>query len=240
MPDQFDVSLVLPCYNEAEHFQKSVDRVIAVLDSTDFSWEIIFVEDASSDRTPTLIRDYVQRHPRNHLSAYFHDRNKGRGKSVSDGIRNAQGKIVGFIDIDLEVPPDYIPQFVRAIENGADVAVGWRIYDFTLKSLPRWIASKGYNVVRDRMLGTTLRDTEAGYKFFKRSTILPILKQCQSPGWFWDTEIVVRSQRSGLKIKEIPVVFIRRFDKTSTVRLLPDTLVYLRELWRFKKISARS
>lgn len=240
MSDQFDVSLVLPCYNESEHFQQSVDRIIGVLDSTDFSWEIIFIEDASSDRTPILIRNYIKRHPRKHLSAYFHDRNLGRGATVSDGIRKTQGKIVGFIDIDLEVPPDYIPQFVRAIENGADVAVGWRIYDFTLKSLPRWIASKGYNVVRDRMLGTTLRDTEAGYKFFKRSTILPILKQCKSPGWFWDTEIVVRSQRSGLKIKEIPVVFIRRFDKTSTVRLLPDTLVYLRELWRFKKISARS
>lgn len=240
MSAQFDISLILPCYNEAEHFTKSVDRIVNVLEGTDFSWEIIFVEDASSDRTATLIRNYITYRPRKHLSAFFHDRNIGRGVTVAEGIQKAQGKVVGFIDIDLEVPPDYIPQFVRSIEGGADLVVGWRIYDFTLKSLPRWIASKGYNWVRDRVLGTTLRDTEAGYKFFRRSKILPILKQCVSPGWFWDTEIVVRSQRAGLKIKEIPVVFIRRFDKTSTVRLLPDTFIYLSELWRFKQKTSRS
>lgn len=240
MSHQFDVSLVLPCYNEAEHFQKSVDRIVHVLDGTDFSWEIIFIDDSSKDKTAFLIKTYIKQHPRNHLSVFFHEQNKGRGKTVSEGIEKSQGKIVGFIDIDLEVPPEYIPRFVAAVEQGADVVVGWRIYDFTLKSLPRWIASKGYNLVRDRLLGTTLLDTEAGYKFFNRSKILPILKKCQSPGWFWDTEIVVRSQLAGLKTKEIPVVFIRRFDKTSTVRLIPDTLVYLRELWWFKKKIARS
>lgn len=240
MSHQFDVSLILPCYNEAEHFAKSVDRIITVLDGTDFSWEIIFIDDASKDKTATLVETYIKQHPRKHLSAFFHEQNEGRGGTVREGIEKSQGKTVGFIDIDLEVPPEYIPRFVAAVEHGADVVVGWRIYDFTFRSLPRWVASKGYNVIRDYFLGTMLRDTEAGYKFFDRSKILPILKQCCSPGWFWDTEVVVRSQRAGLKIREIPVVFIRRFDKTSTVRLLPDTLVYLRELWRFKEKIARS
>lgn len=235
MPEQFDVSLVLPCYNEAEHFETSVDRIIQVLDGTDFSWEILFIDDKSRDATSTLIKKYIAGHPRKHLSAYFHQLNKGRGVTVVEGIEKSQGKIVGYIDIDLEVLPDYIPRFVQAVENGNDVAAGWRIYDFTLRSLPRWFASKGYNLIRNRTLGTKLMDTEAGYKFFRRKKILPILKQCQSPGWFWDTEIMVLSEMAGLKLTQIPVVFIRRFDKTSTVRLIPDTLVYLKELWRFKQ-----
>ena len=234
MSDQFDVSLILPCYNEAEHFAKSVDRIIDVLDRTDFSWEIVFIDDLSKDKTPALLSAYLKKYPRKHLSAYFHKENRGRGATVSEGIERAQGRIVGYIDIDLEVPPDYIPQFVQSIEGGFDVAAGWRIYDFTLKSLPRWIASKGYSIVRDKVLGTSLKDTEAGYKFFKRKAILPIAKQCKSPGWFWDTEIMVQAKRAGLSVDEIPVVFIRRFDKTSTVRLFPDILVYLKELWRFK------
>jgi glycosyltransferase involved in cell wall biosynthesis len=238
MPEQFDVSLVLACYNEAEHFTKSVDRIIEVLDGTDFSWEILFIDDKSRDETPALIKNYIAGHRRKHLSGYFHQINKGRGATVAEGIEKSQGKIVGYIDIDLEVLPDYIPRFVQAVENGVDLAAGWRIYDFTLRSLPRWFASKGYNLIRDRTLGTTIKDTEAGYKFFRKKKILPILKKCLSPGWFWDTEIMVQSQKAGLKIEQIPVVFIRRFDKTSTVRLIPDTLVYLKELWRFKSRDA--
>jgi len=234
MPEQFDVSLILPCYNEAEHFESSVDRIIEILDGTDFSWEILFIDDKSRDETPVLIKNYIAGHRRQHLSGYFHQINRGRGATVAEGIKLSQGKIVGYIDIDLEVLPDYIPRFVQAVENGADVAAGWRIYDFTLRSLPRWIASKGYNFIRDLVLGTAIKDTEAGYKFFRKKKILPILKKCLSPGWFWDTEIMVQSEKAGLKIEQIPVVFIRRFDKTSTVRLIPDTLVYLKELWRFK------
>lgn len=240
MSDRFDLSLVLACYQEAEHFTDSIGRIVNVLGQSDFSWEIIFGDDASRDETPELIKSFIKKHPRIPLSAFFHSKNQGRGRTVADGILKAQGRIAGFIDIDLEVPPDYIPRFAQAIEDDADIAAAWRIYDFTLKSIPRWLASKGYNLIRDRVLGTTIQDTEAGYKFFKRKNILPVLKTCHSPGWFWDTEVMVRSERAGLKIVQIPVVFIRRFDKTSTVRLLPDTLIYLKELWKFKRQLDRS
>lgn len=240
MSAQFDVSLILACYNESEHFTKSVDRIIDVLDGTDFSWEIIFIDDASGDKTPLLITSYIKKHPRKHLSAFFHKENEGRGATVSEGISKANGKIVGYIDIDLEVPPDYIPQFIGAIERGYDIVTGWRIYDFTLRTLSRWIATKGYNIVRNMVLETSLKDTEAGYKFFKRKSILPILAQCANSGWFWDTEVMVLSQRAGLSIMEIPVVFIRRFDKTSTVKLIPDTLIYMKELWQFHQTLQKS
>ncbi len=115
------------------------------------------------------------------------------------------------------------------------MASGWRIYDFTLRSLPRWIASKGYGIVRNLFLGEVFKDTEAGYKFFDRDKILPVAGKCQSPGWFWDTEIMVKASRAKLRRTEIPVVFIRRYDKTSTVKLIPDTLIYLRELWNFNR-----
>jgi glycosyltransferase involved in cell wall biosynthesis len=233
MAYQFDFSLILPCFNESEHFNQSVDRIIKVLDGSSFSWEIIFIEDASTDTTPNLIKSYIKKNSRKHLSAYFHDINLGRGKSVSEGIDKSQGKVVGYIDIDCEIPPEYIPRFIESVNSGNDVVSGWRIYDFTVKSLPRWVASKGYGLVRNAVLGKVFKDTEAGYKFFGRNKILPVIRDCKSPGWFWDTEIMVKASRAKLKIIEIPVVFIRRFDKTSTVKLIPDTLIYLKELWNF-------
>jgi hypothetical protein len=85
-------------------------------------------------------------------------------------------------------------------------------------------------------LAVQLKDPETGYKFFKRERVMPLLDQVQSEGWFWDTEIMVRSLFAGLTIHEMPCLFVRRHDKTSSVRLVPDSLDYARNLWRFRGV----
>ena len=237
MKEKFDLSLILACYNEGPIFERSVEKVLSVLDQTDFSYEVIFIDDASVDETSVSIKKIIKKNPRRSLTVIYHQKNKGRGASVREGILKARGKVVGYIDVDLEIPADYIPRFVNAILSGYDVAVANRVYDFTLRSLPRWIASKGYVSLRRMLLNNNLRDTEAGYKFFSRRKILPVLKKTVDPGWFWDTEIMTRSNRAGLKIMEIPTVFIRNFEKNSTVRLIPDTIDYFIKLFQFRKTN---
>ncbi|MDP2709008.1 MAG: glycosyltransferase family 2 protein [bacterium] len=236
--DKYDVSLVLPCYNESEIFNDSVSRIIKTLSQTDYTWEIIFVEDKSRDNTIALIAKVLEKNPRLNLSAVFHRRNLGRGKTVTDGFNKAQGKYVGFIDIDLETGEWYLPKFIDMLEAGADVALAWRIYDFHFWSLPRYLATKGYVLIRKMLLGLPYADTEGGYKFFKRSKILPLLKKVKNKGWFFDTEIMARCFKANLKVKEIPVAFVRNKHKTSTVRLIPDTINYLWKLiefsWKFR------
>ncbi|MDP2709042.1 MAG: glycosyltransferase family 2 protein [bacterium] len=236
--DKYDVSLVLPCYNENEIFNDSVSRIIKTLSQTDYTWEIIFIEDKSRDNTAALITKVLEKNPRLNLSAVFHQCNLGRGKTVVDGFNKAQGKYVGFMDIDLETGEWYLPKFIDTLEAGADVALAWRIYDFQLWSLPRWIGSKGYIWLRIQLLGLPYRDTESGYKFFRRNKILPILKKIKNKGWFFDTEIMALCYRHKLKTVEIPVAFVRNKHKTSTVRLIPDTLKYLWNLikfsWKFR------
>ena len=78
-------------------------------------------------------------------------------------------------------------------------------------------------------------DTEAGFKFFNRENILPVLAAVDNQHWFWDTEIMIRSYLTGLKITQIPTLFIRRFDKYSTVNPITDSIEYLVQLYRFKK-----
>ena len=231
---RYDLSLVLACYNEAEIFTQSVKEIISVLDKTSWTYEVIFVDDKSTDNTVQLIKQAIKKYPRKHFSAFYHNKNQGRGKTVTDGFLKAQGKIVGFIDIDLEIPAWYIPMAVEAIDSGSDAAIGWRIYDLDLRGLSRWLASKGYMWLRSKILGINLKDTESGFKFFKREKIFPIVKQCCDPHWFWDTEITARSLKAGLKFSQIPVVFIRRHDKTSTVKLLPDTFDYLKKLFLYR------
>ena len=230
-----DLSLVLACYNEEVVIEDSVNQIVEVLDNTRYSYEIIFVDDCSADRTRMLIDEVIQRYPYHRMTKILHEQNKGRGGTVSDGIRAAAGEVAGFIDIDLEVHARYVPSCVQAVKDGADIAVGRRIYKLNLRSLDRYVLSAGYVWLVQRLLGVDLNDTETGYKFFRRERILPILDEIEDQHWFWDTEVMVRSYYKQHKIAEIPCLFLRRFDKPSTVSPLADTIDYFRKLWRFRE-----
>lgn len=256
---EVDVSLILACYNEGPTFERGVHRIISACRKLRKSFEIIFVEDKSTDGTGETVKKLVgeinkvflriknSRHRPNfakasmgkqgfggQAKAIFHRRNLGRGKSVSDGIMAARGNICGYLDVDLEVSESYIPLFVDEIEKGSDMAVGRRFYEGGLKSLARYLASKIYAYLVNSFLKIPISDTEAGFKFFRRSKILPVLSRVGDNHWFWDTEICARAYLANLSISEVPVLFVRRSDKKSTVRLVPDTINYLVALIRFR------
>lgn len=227
-----DISIILPCYNEGYSLEENAEKIVRELKKLKRSWELIFVEDKSTDQTKANVEKLVKK-TRN-SSAIFHSKNRGRGKSAADGILKAKGKICGFLDVDLEVAPHYIPLFIHEIENGADMVIGRRFYEGGFRSLARYLASKTYALVVKIFLKIPIEDTEAGYKFFTRSKILPILSKVQDKHWFWDTEICARAFWVGLEISEIPVLFIRKHEKRSTVKLIPDTWDYLIKVLKFR------
>ena len=233
------LSLVLACYNEAEHLEASFAEIRDTLEQARFAFEVLFVDDVSRDATREILARIVAAHPQLALRTILHDKNRGRGATVTDGFRAARGEIAGYIDVDLEVHSRYIPSLVRAIEKGADVATLRRIYAFQLLSLDRYVMSRGYSFLVRRLLGVDFADTETGYKFFRRGKLLPLLDEIQDAGWFWDTEVMVRAARRGLRMVEVPGAYIRRGDKTSTVRGLRDSLRYFAQLLRFRSALKR-
>ena len=227
-----DFSLILACYNESTTFEKSVREIVSVLNNLKRNWEIIFVEDKSTDETKKSVEEFTKEIK--NAKAIFHTKNEGRGKSVSDGIKAAKGIICGYLDVDLEVSASYIPLFVEEIEKGSDMVIGKRFYEGNFKSMIRFMASKFYSTLVKTILNIPIEDTEAGYKFFKSHKILPILSKVQDKHWFWDTEICTRAYWKGLKISQVPVLFVKRKDKKSTVKLIPDSWNYLIKLLKFK------
>lgn len=233
---KLDLSLVIACYNEEPLLEKSVKEIFRILDTTRWNYELIFVDDLSRDKTREIIDGIMETYKDKKIKKIFHEKNVGRGGTVSDGIRIAAGEVVGFIDIDLEVDALYIPSCVMAIKEGYDIATAFRIYKFHFRSLDRYIMSKSYHWLVQQILDIKLKDTETGFKFFRREKILLLLDEIQDRRWFWDTEIMTRAYYSGYKILEIPTLFIRRFDKRSTVNPLVDTIDYFRKLWSFRKV----
>lgn len=227
-----DLSIIIPCYNEGPTFTKSVDKIIRELKKINLGWEIIFVEDKSQDNTKSAVENLIKKIENSR--AIYHRQNEGRGKSVSDGITSAKGKICGYLDIDLEVSQTYIPIFINEIKKGSDMAVGKRFYEGGIKSLSRFLASKVYALIVKTTLKIPIEDTEAGYKFFNRRKILSVLKKVEDNHWFWDTEICARAYYANLKISQVPVLFKRRLDKKSTVKLIPDTVNYIKTIVKFR------
>ncbi len=231
-----DFSLIITCYNEAPHLRESFEILKRVLKETGWRSEFIFVEDFSTDSTRDVIDSILKENPDLNIKKIFHQKNEGRGQSVNDGIRAAIGRVVGFLDIDLEIDAHYlVPAVVLIREKQADFVMARRIYKYSIFSFTRAIVSRGYNFLMRLLLGLPFSDTEAGFKFFDREKILPLLDKLQDKRWFWDTEIVACAHRAGLKIILLPTLFIRRPDKKSTVRLLRDSWIYFVSLLKFRK-----
>jgi len=229
------LSVIIACYNEEDVLARSFAEIREVLDDLGRPYELIFVDDVSRDRTRDILREITAAHPSAPIKVILHDVNQGRGATVTDGFRAARGEIVGYLDVDLEVHARYIPSLVRAIEKGAQVATVRRIYAFQLRSLDRYVMSRGYSYLVRRLLGTRVHDTETGYKFFRRDALLPVLDEIRDRGWFWDTEFMIRAERRGLRIEEVPGAYVRRFDKTSTVSGLRDSARYFGKLLDFRR-----
>lgn len=234
------LSVVLACYNEEEILEASFLELRNTLGFLNRSFEIVIVDDVSRDRTRQLIERIVSANRDLDVRVILHEQNQGRGATVTDGFRAARGEIAGYLDIDLEVHCRYIPSLLQAIESGADVATVRRIYAFQLRYIDRYFMSRGYSFLVRRLLGTRLHDTETGFKFFRRERLLKVIDAIEDPRWFWDTEFMIRAERSGLRIDEIPGAYVRREDKTSTVSGLRDSVDYFARLLRFRASLGRS
>ncbi|MDP8242970.1 MAG: glycosyltransferase family 2 protein [Candidatus Hinthialibacter antarcticus] len=230
-----DLSLVIACYNDGAHLEASLQEIERTLAAVHYSYELILIDDASPDGSAQTARQSAEQ--RENVRSVLHETNIGRGGTVAEGFRLSEGTYVGFLDIDLEVHCRYIPSMLQALEDGFDGATAYRHYEirWNLDTFFRFILSNSYRALVKSMLDLPYQDTETGYKFFRRERILPLLDEAQSNGWFWDTEIMALCHKHGLQLNEIPALFIRRWDKASTVKPVRDSIAYFRELLRFRK-----
>lgn len=230
--NDLDFSLIIACYNEERVLKKSIAKIVDIFNTTNLKYEIIFVDDKSTDNTVNIIKDILAEHP--DCCFVEHKKNTGRGKAVVDGIKVSGAPIVAFIDIDLSTSPWDLLRLVYEVKKGADIATAMRVYKLKPRTLFRWVLSKGYNFLMRLFLGCSLQDTETGCKVFNKKRILPVLGTIEGSHWFWDTEIMARSYVSGYKIVEVPTIFIRE-GLLTTVRVLKDTKDYMVNLIKFRR-----
>lgn len=237
--DAIDLSVVIACYNEAGHIRVSLPMLERVLIASGERYELIVIDDASQDDTQQILHEMLD--GRSDVTLRCHEKNVGRGGTIQEGIGLASGRVVGYLDIDLEVGPWYILPALDILENRqADGVIAHRVYKLRAHPvvLIRQMLSIGFRKLSHLFLSIPVHDSAGGFKFFRRERILPVLELCHNRHWFWDTEVVYLAHLHGLKLSEIPTLFIRRPEKKSTVRVVSDTVRHFAALfllWRRSK-----
>jgi glycosyltransferase involved in cell wall biosynthesis len=229
-----DLSLIVPCFDEAPYLRESVATLLRALDATRLDYEVVFVDDCSRDATRAILEEICAGSER--CRAIFHETNRGRGGAFKTGFAATTGRVAGFLDIDLEVGPHYIAPLVGLIlDEGYDVATGERIYLLSqTRALHRHVLSRGYRWLCQVALGFGIRDSETGCKFFRRESASEVVFGSENDGWFWDTEVMARAALANLRIVEMPVLFLRRPERSSSVHVWRDSRQYLIDLQRFR------
>ncbi len=233
--NKFDLSIIIPCYQEEKHLKQSIVAIHELLKHTDYKFEMIFVDDCSKDKTRDIILNIAESFP--NVKYIFHEVNVGRGGTFMHGVKMAAGRYVGFLDIDLEVSCVYLIKVLAELEKGADVVTIRRHYAIAPSPsfIIRHILSLGYKFLIRKYIGTPSMDTETGFKFFNRQRLNELSDKLVNKKWFFDTEVMVIAHYNKYSIKEVDGLFIRRSDKATTVKVVSDTIEYFMELIRFKK-----
>ncbi len=211
-----EVTAIIPVYNDRPSLEIAIRESLATLSSITPEFEILIAEDGSTDGSTEYVREYETRDSRVRL--LHHDQRQGRGRALNRAIREARGGIVCYYDVDLATDMQHLPELIGAIREGADISTGSRLLPEStiVRTEGREIASRGYNFLVRFILGSRIHDHQCGFKAFRRERILPLLPSIRSNHWFWDTEILVRAQRSGYRVAELPVRW--RAGKGTTVR----------------------
>jgi len=216
------VSVVFPAYNEAAYLDSAVEKTKQALDLFTHSYEIIIAEDGSKDGTAEHAEELSQKLP--YVRHIHGEQRLGRGTALNNAFRQSQGEVLVYMDLDLATDLKYLRPLVEAITTeGYDFATGSRMLPESKveRSLRRTISSKSFNFLVRHMLGSKLHDHQCGFKAFKRKPTLQLIGEVDARHWFWDTEILVRAQRKGYTVKEIPVEW--KSGRATKVNLFKDS-----------------
>ncbi len=230
-----DLTVVIPAYNEERRLIPSLRLVAAYLRSRPGTWEILVVDDGSRDRTRELAEEMSREEPRVRVLAL--PRNRGKGIAVRTGFVAARGERVLFADADNSTPIEELNKLTGAMDlGGAAIAIGSRALaqsDVRLKQNPvRQAMGQGFNLIVRAITGLPIRDTQCGFKLFRRDACLEAFLLQRVGGFAFDAEILFIARRKGLGIVEVPVTWINSPD--SRVRIWRDPALMFRDLLRIR------
>jgi len=205
------VSFVIPMFNEEENIDHAIDAAIEALIRYSSEYEIIIVDDASTDRSPAIVARRAAESPR--IRVIRHEKNRRLGGALRTGFAAASKDLVLYMDADLPFDPDALGRAIRAMEvTGADVIAGYR-HDRTLEGPRRAVYSYVYNALIGVLFGWPHRDINFSFKLMRRDVLQAV--ELKAEGSLIDAELIVKAKNRGFVIQQIGLDYFPRVRGTS-------------------------
>ncbi len=202
-------SIVIPAFNEGTRLGPTLEKVLGYIRAQNWDTEVIVVNDGSRDNTADIVRSFAANDPA--LRLVENPGNRGKGYSVRNGMLNARGQIVLFSDADLSSPIEEAPKLFQALEAGADIAIGsrWLRAETQTQRQPlhRQLFGRIFNLMLRVTLGLKFKDTQCGFKAFKKPAVEKIFPLQKIERWGFDPEILFLARKFKFKVQEIPVAW---------------------------------
>lgn len=222
--DSTFLSVIIPAFNEENRISRTITRIHEHLFKQDYDAELVVVDDGSTDSTVQTVADLGERVPR--LRVVKNGVNRGKGYSVRNGFMNSQGEFLLFSDADLSTPIEEVEKLLGCLQQGYDVAIASRALDDS--EIPvrqpwyRELMGKIFNLCVSVLAVRGIRDTQCGFKLFKRECALQVFRRQRIEGFSFDVEALFLARKLGYTVKEVPVVWIN--DRRSKVSPLKDSV----------------
>jgi glycosyltransferase involved in cell wall biosynthesis len=220
------ISLVFPAWNEEEYVERAVGRALTVLSRLTDDFEIVIVNDASTDRTQELCEGLAQRHPQ--VRVLRHEVNQKLGGALKTGFAASTKDVVVYSDIDLPWDLEELGRALHLMEYlEADMICAFR-FDRTSEGLKRIVYSFFYNLLIRAAFGVYVKDINFSFKLIHRRVLEAV--ELKSTGSFIDAELVVKAIRSGFKVFQMGVDYFPRTRGVSTLASPTVIVKMVREL----------
>ena len=212
------ISIVVPTLNEAENIPVLMSRIAASFESSKVDYEVIFVDDHSTDGTIEVIQSLVTLYP---ISLHAKIGQRGKAFSLLQGFKLAKYDAICMIDADLQYPPEAIISMYHLLDGSdVDVVLSERQDDKDTSKL-RQLSSKIFNLVFTRLLFGFDYDTQSGLKIFRKSVIEKLT--LDPTPWSFDLEFIVRALENNFKILSYKIPFSKRLNGEAKVQLVRVT-----------------
>lgn len=238
------LTIVIPAYNEAERILPTLESVSQYLSArsarvSQAQFEIVVVDDGSSDNTAAVVLEAAQKHRQVRLISL--PRNRGKGYAVRLGVLNARGARILFNDADGATPIAELERLDAALDQGADIAIGSRALPSTdvrvSTNAGRKIIGRVFNGIANALLVPGIADTQCGFKLFRAEAAMPLFERQTAERFSFDVEILFLAKRAGFTIQEVPINWTNV--PGSKVNLVADSMKMFFDLCRFRLYAAR-